>query len=124
MAGRPRVEITKEEFEKLCEIQCTKEEIANWFRCSPDTIENFCHREYNLNFSESYKRYSVNGKKSLRRIQWEMAQKNVTMAIWLGRNWLGQTDKPRESEDDERMVDELKDFDINFIDASKKEGKQ
>ena len=43
--GRPRIEIDKEEFEKLCDIQCTLTEIAGWFRCSPDTIENWCKRE-------------------------------------------------------------------------------
>ena len=28
--GRPKIEIDKDQFEKLCNIQCTKEEIAGW----------------------------------------------------------------------------------------------
>ena len=32
MAGRPRKEINQTEFEKLCGLQCTKEEICDWFR--------------------------------------------------------------------------------------------
>ena len=52
--GRPRIEIDKEEFEKLCDIQCTLTEIAGWFRCSPDTIENWCKREYKDTFSGGF----------------------------------------------------------------------
>ena len=33
------------------------------------------------------------GKKSLRRTQFELAQQNATMAIWLGKQYLGQTEK-------------------------------
>ena len=33
------------------------------------------------------------GKLSLRRIQWTQAQNNPSMAIWLGKNELGQSDK-------------------------------
>ena len=32
------------------------------------------------------------GKISLRRYQWELAKKNATMAIWLGKQFLGQRD--------------------------------
>ena len=33
------------------------------------------------------------GRASLRRIQWMQAQKSPAMAIWLGKQWLGQRDK-------------------------------
>ena len=46
-----------------------------------------------MNFAEVYKIYSVSGKISLRRWQFKMAEKNVTMAIFLGKQYLGQTDK-------------------------------
>lgn len=36
--GRPPIEIDQEQFEKLCEIQCTLEEIANVLKCSMDTV--------------------------------------------------------------------------------------
>lgn len=91
--GRKQIPIPKEHFESLCGIQCTLSEIASFFKCSEDTIERWCKREYGMNFAEVYKIYSVSGKISLRRWQFKMAEKNVTMAIFLGKQYLGQTDK-------------------------------
>ena len=91
--GRPKIEIDIDQFEKLCNIQCTKEEIASWFNCSEDTIENFCKKEYKDTFSAVFKRNSGKGKVSLRRNQFKLSETNVTMAIFLGKQYLGQTDK-------------------------------
>lgn len=90
--GRPRIEIDKEQFEKLCYLQCTLAEIAAWFKCSEDTIENWSKRTYKSNFSDIYKTYSAGGKVSLRRWQFKMAEHNTSMAIWLGKQYLGQKD--------------------------------
>jgi hypothetical protein len=46
-----------------------------------------------MGFSDVYKKFSADGKKSLRRYQFELAEKNPTMAIWLGKNLLGQKDE-------------------------------
>lgn len=92
--ARPVIEIKKEQFESLCNLQCTLDEIAGFFKCSSDTIERWCKRTYNENFAEAYKKHSQNGRISLRREQWKLAQKgNASMLIWLGKQWLGQTDK-------------------------------
>lgn len=91
-AGRPRKEIDPKEFEKLCGLQCTEEEIASWFDCTVDTIENWCKREYGRNFSEVFAEKRSYGKISLRRTQWQLAEKNASMAIFLGKNYLGQRD--------------------------------
>lgn len=91
--ARPVIEIKKEQFESLCNLQCTLDEIAGFFKCSSDTIERWCKRTYNESFADTFKKYSVNGKISLRRYQYKMAEKNPSMAIWLGKQWLGQTDK-------------------------------
>lgn len=96
--ARPRKEIDSEQFEKLCALQCTLNEIANWFGCSEDTIENWCKRTYEdengkpMGFSDAFKVYSVDGKISLRRFQFKQAEKSYAMAIWLGKQWLGQRD--------------------------------
>lgn len=96
--ARPRKEIDSEQFEKLCALQCTLKEIAGWFGCSEDTIENWCKRTYTdengepIGFSDAYKKYSADGKISLRRFQFKQAEKNASMAIWLGKQWLGQRD--------------------------------
>ena len=91
--ARPVIEIKKEQFESLCNLQCTLDEIAGFFKCSSDTIERWCKRTYGEGFADTYKIYSQNGKISLRRYQYKLAEKNPSMAIWLGKQWLGQTDK-------------------------------
>ena len=91
--ARPRIEIDFEQLKGLCSMQCTLEEIASFFKFSEDTIERWCKRELKESFADTYKKYSANGKISLRRWQFKMAEHNSTMAIWLGKQWLGQTDK-------------------------------
>ena len=90
--GRPKKEIDKKIFENLCGLQCTLEEIAGVFDCSADTIERWCKREYGETFAEVYKKHSAKGKTSLRRIQFKLAEKSAAMAIFLGKNYLGQKD--------------------------------
>lgn len=91
--GRPAKEIDQKSFEKLCKLQCTLEEIAGFFECSEDTIQNWCKRTYDEIFSVIHKKYSAGGKTSLRRYQFNLAKTNASMAIWLGKQYLGQTDK-------------------------------
>ena len=92
-AGRPRKEIDQKEFEKLCGLQCTQEEIAAFFDCSADTIDRWCERTYNLKFAEVFKQKRGLGKISLRRAQMATAESgNATMLIWLGKQHLDQKD--------------------------------
>ena len=98
--ARPRIEIDREQFIGLCNIQCTLHEIAYWFKCSEDTIERWCKREFKEGFADTYKKYSVGGLISLRRYQLKMAEHNPTMAIWLGKQYLGQRDKIEYSGDE------------------------
>ena len=46
-----------------------------------------------MNFSEVFKEKRGLGKISLRRNQWRLAEKSATMAIWLGKQYLGQKDQ-------------------------------
>ena len=91
--ARPAKEIDQKCFQKLCKLQCTLEEIAGFFECSIDTIERWCERTFNESFAEIYKKYSAGGRTSLRRYQFNLAKTNASMAIWLGKQYLGQTDK-------------------------------
>lgn len=97
--GRPRKEIDNKIFENLCGLQCTLEEIAGVFDCSADTIERWCKREYGETFAEVYKKHSAKGKTSLRRIQFRLAEKSAAMAIFLGKNYLGQKDNIIETDE-------------------------
>lgn len=91
--GRPRAEIKQDEFEKLCGLQCTKEEIADWFNVSEDTIERWCKRTYKKSFAVIFSQKRSKGRISLRRSQFKLAEKSAAMAIFLGKNYLGQSDK-------------------------------
>ncbi|MBQ8823605.1 MAG: hypothetical protein IJZ64_00065 [Ruminococcus sp.] len=94
--ARPRKEIDKNIFENLCEIQCTLEEIAGVFECSVDTIERWCKRTYKENFADIYNKKKMAGKTSLRRTQLKLAEKSAAMAIFLGKQYLDQKDKPED----------------------------
>jgi len=91
--GRPKKQIDKKIFENLCKIQCTKDDVCGIFDCDEKTITRWCQDTYEEGFSDVYKRKSSIGKMSLRRNQYAMSETNPTMAIWLGKNWLGQSDK-------------------------------
>lgn len=90
--GRPPIEINKKNFESLCGLQCTEEDIADFFECSIDTIERWCKKTYSETFAEVYKKHKAKGRISIRRAQFALAQKNATVAIWLGKQYLGQRD--------------------------------
>ena len=49
--------------------------------------------EKGMGFLEYFAEKRGAGKASLRRRQFEMAKSNPTMAIWLGKQYLGQADK-------------------------------
>ncbi len=91
--SRPRKEINKTEFERLCGLQCTKIEICDWFDITDKTLESWCRREYKKGFSEIFSEKRSKGKISLRRAQFQLAMKSPAMAIFLGKNYLGQSDK-------------------------------
>lgn len=90
--GRPKIEIDQKQFESLCGLQCTLAEIASFFQCSEDTVERWCKRTYEISFADAYKKHSAKGKMSLRRAQFRLAETNATMAIFLGKQYLGQRD--------------------------------
>lgn len=84
-------------FESLCGIQCTKDEICSVLEIDEKTLTKQCKKHYKKPFSEVFKLKRGNGKASLRRSQWTAANGgNVTMLIWLGKQYLGQTDKVEE----------------------------
>lgn len=90
--GRPPKPINWDQFEQLCLLQCTQSEIGSMFHVDEDTIRVRTEKHYGEEYSVVYKRFSEGGKTSLRRNQFVMSRKNCSMAIWLGKIWLGQKD--------------------------------
>lgn len=92
--GRPRKEVNWEEFDKLCAIQCTEEEIAAWFDMSRELLNQRCKEEYDMTFLALFGQKRQKGFSSLRRNQFKRATGGSdTMLIWLGKQYLGQKDK-------------------------------
>jgi hypothetical protein len=91
--GRPKAEIDWEKVEELCKIQCTQEEIAAVIGHCVDTIDAHSKELHGMSFSDFFKQKRQGGKCSLRRKQWLMAKHTPSMAIWLGKQYLGQSDK-------------------------------
>lgn len=91
--GRPKIKIDWKEFDQLCFMQCTLQEIAEWFHCSIDTLERRLREEKQATFAVYFEKKRVGGKIALRRNLMKMSEKNAAVAIFLAKNWLGMADK-------------------------------
>ncbi|MET0039899.1 MAG: hypothetical protein ABW041_07135 [Dehalococcoides mccartyi] len=120
--GRPRICVDWELAQRLCEIHCTQTEIASVLKISIDTLSRAAIRKFGYSLTEFMALHSEKGKASLRRWQWDACigvppqlarddkgniiidrkgkptiipgiPPNVTMQIWLGKQYLGQVDK-------------------------------
>jgi len=108
--GRPPIEIDFNLLDNLCYVQCTEAEIAGILGVSIEVIVARIKEETGKSFSEYYAEKSSGGKASLRRRQFKSAMgsdpvivdgelvsqgvpPNPTMMIWLGKQYLGQSDK-------------------------------
>ena len=88
------------------DLQATQEEVAGSFRVSVETLNARLQDHFGMSFSELRKRCDGTAKLALRRYQFQQAEKSSTMAIWLGKIWLGQK---------EDVIDELKDLMIHAM---------
>lgn len=90
--GRPRAIISQRQFEECCKLQCTHEEVCNILGISAPTLEKWCKETYGETFFKVFEQKRGLGRMSLRRKQWALAETSAPMAIFLGKNYLGQTD--------------------------------
>jgi len=93
--GRPPKTIEFKQFEQLCSIQCTAKEICAVLGLTDKTLYRLVKKQYKESFSAVFKKLAETGKSSLRRAQYKSAiiNGNVTMQIWLGKQYLAQTDR-------------------------------
>jgi hypothetical protein len=95
--ARPKIELSDKDWEqvdKLCAIHCRKEEISAIIGISDDTLERRIKEKHGVSFAEYFAEKSATGKMSLRHKQYQTAMAgNVALLIFLGKNWLGQSDK-------------------------------
>lgn len=98
--GRPKKEFDKKIFQDLVGLGCTQEEICWFFRdetgksANIDTLTRWCKREFDMTFQEYFRQNGCIALKiQLRRNQMNLSKSSAAMAIFLGKNLLGQTDR-------------------------------
>ena len=107
--GRKRKEIDIEKLKKLCAIQCTRDEVCFFFDISDETLNTRLREAGYGSFKSFFEKYSADGKISLRRIQFKLAEKSSAMAIWLGKQYLGQREPIQAiaTDDDAELLKEV-----------------
>lgn len=101
-----RLVIDLQELEDLAALQGTIAEAAAWFGVSPSTQRR---RLKEAPYREAWRRGTGKGRLGLRRAQLSLAEKNATMAIFLGKQILGQDEgraKPHADSADGKAADD------------------
>ena len=96
--GRPAFEFSPkvlQQIQDLASYMCTKEEVANIIGCHRTTLYR------NEQALEAYDRGVNVAKQKIRKTQFDIATKlnSSIMAMWLGKVYLGQTDKIQTNDD-------------------------
>ena len=109
--GRPRITWNDEQvaqFKTMCGMMCTEQEICAVMGVSKPTMNELVNRylfeevtghkrgkdEEPIKFRDAFEVYSAQGTASLRRMQFKAAQAgDKTMLVWLGKQYLGQSDR-------------------------------
>lgn len=91
-SGRHKLKIDWGLVQYLAHIHCTPQEIAAAIGIHYNTLWQRCAQEHGRPWGEVYAEWKDGGKASLRHKQWQLAESNASMAIYLGKNYLGQTD--------------------------------
>lgn len=89
VAGRKKIEYTAEQHqtvEKLSSLGCTYDEISAFVDIPVRSLK----RHFGINKKVGFGKFKI----AIRREQFKLLQKgNATMGVWLGKQFLGQTDK-------------------------------
>ena len=116
--GRPPklTDKDKETFEELCRIQCTEAEVCSVLKVNRTTLNrtiSLWYADYaplngkKKTFDEVFKILSIGGKTALRRAMFKQAteQGNVTMMIFLAKQYLGMCDNPAPPSSNEQVME-------------------
>lgn len=84
--GRPPLEIDEDEVFRLAKMQCTNQEIADFFDCATSTIER--------RFAAALKRGRSVGVMSMKRRLFEKVEKgDLGAMVWWGKNYADMSEK-------------------------------
>lgn len=85
--GKNKTVIDPKEVEKLAELHCNMQEMADFFQVPRETLK--------YNFRDIITKSKERTKQRLRQAQIKLALSgNATMLIWLGKNMLNQSENP------------------------------
>lgn len=85
--GKNRTVIDPREVQHLAELHCSIQEMADFFQVPRETLK--------YNFRDIIAKAKETTKQRLRKAQISLALKgNATMLIWLGKQYLGQSENP------------------------------
>lgn len=94
--GRPAKTIDWTLVGKLCQMQCTEQEISDFFLIDRSTLEHKCKKEQGINFPAYYSQKKGEGKISLRRYLWQAVSSGdprfQASMIFMAKNILGMAD--------------------------------
>jgi hypothetical protein len=101
--GKNKRVVTPDDVYKLASMGSNDREIALWFSMNEDTLR--------YNFADIIAKGREDLRQSLRRAQIKLALSgNAVMLIWLGKNILGQSDNPTDSEANQSLPWDSKDL--------------
>lgn len=120
--GRPKAEFDIKTFTDLVGLGCTQEEICWFFRddtgkaANIDTLTRWCKRTFGMTFQEYSRQNGFMALKiQLRKNQFKLSAKSAAMAIWLGKQYLGQKENMELS--GVSITDETRKAIIGLLDA-------
>lgn len=100
--GKTKKVVSDADVYKLAAMGCNDREIATWFDVNEDTLR--------YNFKDIIAKGREDLKQSLRMAQIKLALSgNAVMLIWLGKNLLGQSDNPMDSDNNQPLPWDSKD---------------
>jgi len=117
--ARPQKTISFSELDKLLTMGAIGEECAGFFDIDYDTLNAIVKREKGVGFSDYQKKGSATFRISLRRLQYRsvygekdkagdyIVKPSVVMQIFLGKQYLGQSDKLEQTNKGESFSDWL-----------------
>lgn len=102
-------ELDRRQFESLCGMQCSVEELCGWFGCDEAALSAWCMDTYGEDFRSAFDRLAMLGCIVLRREQVAAAKKNVSMARYLEAQRAGH-DAPPQKRKNYRLTDAYKEL--------------
>ncbi len=128
--SRPKTAIDWEKVNEYLKAQCSKTSIAEVLGINVETLYRRCKEEFNIGFDAYSQQKRSEGKEALRKLQYDTAfgkvnekyieklkdtiyicEPNTTMMIWLGKQYLEQSDKVEAKNQNTNIEIDIKDKD-------------